>query len=734
MRFIQDGKDYGRHIGRWRQVSQFHCLGCHGVTDRTRTDRAVGPEIVQAVVDIIRENCIYPNDRVFLRRLAYVQSQDGLDIRTFRPDFFGGIWQVKESEFNSTSSCTGLEHQCKIIEDKLNIVWTDVAWENLTVPLYSGLAASLLLQMRARNNTPGEADKQAEFWVNNYQHGKTKTFYLSEIQKLVSDTCEIDLAFIVDTSGSIGYFNFIDMLGFMKKVTRGLTVGPSNAQIAVVSFSDTARIEFQFGEHEDHTSLEKAINSVNYDAMGTATSEGIKLARESIFKTSSRKGATKVALVITDGSSDSFHDTVKEAKTTREEGIVLFALGIGNINKAELYAIASPPDCTHVITLAGFSEIDNVVQEIKKSACRAPIVVDSNSVVGINGTNVDIHGVRLNVTYKHSIHTTTTLAFVTQKTDSNFTGAHNVLEVKVNCGVVQVYTSFDNPHPSSVFYSQKLTAADGHPALLFLNKTADGRPLYVTSVGTPYDIKGKNCSDANYFSTFAHINISKVDVICREDGIERPCTKKDFELKPDYKNMVCQSNGISVLNPCTTAALQRGEFYHPHPDDDTKFIRCDYQQKMYVIQCPDGQRYTKGSDSCGTAQVAVGGDRVSLDSDLVNPCTPQSLINHQFFFSYPKDNTKYIHCDVWGHAWVSNCSSNMVWSQSKQTCIPDVHTSTNPCTQDKVKQGYTMFPHQDPHKYIHCDNALNPWVQSCTPKTVFNFDSQNCVWETAPVG
>lgn len=61
----------------------------------------------------------------------------------------------------------------------------------------------------------------------------------------------------------------------------------------------------------------------------------------------------------------------------------------------------------------------------------APIVVDSNSVIGMNGTSVDIHGVRLNVTYKHHIDTTTTLAFVTQRTESNTTGAHNVLEVKI---------------------------------------------------------------------------------------------------------------------------------------------------------------------------------------------------------------------------------------------------------------------------------------------------------------
>ena len=50
---------------------------------------------------------------------------------------------------------------------------------------------------------------------------------------------------------------------------------------------------------------------------------------------------------------------------------------------------------------------------------------------------------------------------------------------------------------------------------------------------------------------------------------------------------------MNVPNPCTATALQNKELYHPHPYDDTKFIRCDYQQKMYVIQCPDGQRYSK---------------------------------------------------------------------------------------------------------------------------------------------
>lgn len=81
-----------------RVVALLLCVLCWGLVlsavDRTREDRAVGADIVQAVVDIIRENCIYPNDRVFLRRLAYVQSKDGKITNTFRQNYYGGIWQV----------------------------------------------------------------------------------------------------------------------------------------------------------------------------------------------------------------------------------------------------------------------------------------------------------------------------------------------------------------------------------------------------------------------------------------------------------------------------------------------------------------------------------------------------------------------------------------------------------------------------------------------------------------
>lgn len=83
------------------------------------------------------------------------------------------------------------------------------------------------------------------------------------------------------------------------------------------------------------------------------------------------------------------------------------------------------------------------------------------------------------------------------------------LKVSVNCGIVHIYMSYDNPHPSSVLYSDKVTATDGHPAILYFNRTVDGRPLYLTFVGTqlPPEAAGlKNCSDAEYVIGIAKEN------------------------------------------------------------------------------------------------------------------------------------------------------------------------------------------------------------------------------------
>jgi hypothetical protein len=70
------------------------------VQDLTRKDGAFGPQVVESVVSLIHESCVFPNDRLLLRRVAYFASNDGQDSSTYRPGFDGGIWQVGDETFS----------------------------------------------------------------------------------------------------------------------------------------------------------------------------------------------------------------------------------------------------------------------------------------------------------------------------------------------------------------------------------------------------------------------------------------------------------------------------------------------------------------------------------------------------------------------------------------------------------------------------------------------------------
>jgi hypothetical protein len=167
------------------------------------------------------------------------------------------------------------------------------------------------------------------------------------------------------------------MLRFVKNVTDKFMIGPKAVEVAVVTFESFASTVFGFGTYTSPVDLHRAIDNVTYRGGGTNTAEGIRLSRESVFKNGARTSSTKVGLVITDGCSNSFDATVQEAGYAKEDGIVLFALGIGGICMDELEAIASHPNCTHLFFLTGFSDIDSLIYEIRKAACRGKVYIKS---------------------------------------------------------------------------------------------------------------------------------------------------------------------------------------------------------------------------------------------------------------------------------------------------------------------------------------------------------------------
>ena len=168
------------------------------LVDLTRTPEASGKAVVKAVVSLIRQSGIFPDDQSLLRRIAFVESKDGKDRRTYRAGYHGGIWQVDQIGFNDTQDTAShtkklaVKHQQ--IKEHFGIDWPSVTWMDLRKPLYSGLAARLRL-FNVKDPIPPASDieQQGQYWKEHYNSNSTNAAgtvpkFVNDVQKLEAQT------------------------------------------------------------------------------------------------------------------------------------------------------------------------------------------------------------------------------------------------------------------------------------------------------------------------------------------------------------------------------------------------------------------------------------------------------------------------------------------------------------------------------------------------------------------
>ena len=157
--------------------------------NQTLIAKGSGTDVVEATAEKIHMSGIFPDDRGFLRRIAYVESKDGTDPNTYRDGYYGGIWQVDEIGFEDTQdtmSHPGLVNKFAKIKAEFGIDWSSVQWKGLEKPFYSGLAARLFLS-NIPEAIPCELDEQARYWKKYYntEAGKgTVQRFIDEVNEL----------------------------------------------------------------------------------------------------------------------------------------------------------------------------------------------------------------------------------------------------------------------------------------------------------------------------------------------------------------------------------------------------------------------------------------------------------------------------------------------------------------------------------------------------------------------
>ena len=161
-----------------------------GQVDQTLTPKAFGDAVVKAVVSRIHQSGIFPCDCSLLRRIAFVESKDGRDPQTYRDSYHGGIWQVDEIGFNDTQNTAShmkLAAKHQEIKEYFEIDWPSVTWMDLRKPLYSGLAARLLLFNVPYKIPCASIELQGQYWNSYYNTilgAGTPEKFVADVQKL----------------------------------------------------------------------------------------------------------------------------------------------------------------------------------------------------------------------------------------------------------------------------------------------------------------------------------------------------------------------------------------------------------------------------------------------------------------------------------------------------------------------------------------------------------------------
>ena len=157
----------------------------------------------------------------------------------------------------------------------------------------------------------------------------------------------LDVVFVIDTSGSIGSTRFQLIREFTANITTELIRNSPRSSVGVILFASSAYIRFSLQTYTSLNSLLSAINRLPYSGGGTDTAEALTLLLSSTQNgvLRLRSDSSKVAIVITDGRSNSLSATSSAAARLHALNIFdVFAVGVDGAYLTELEAIASSPE------------------------------------------------------------------------------------------------------------------------------------------------------------------------------------------------------------------------------------------------------------------------------------------------------------------------------------------------------------------------------------------------------
>lgn len=178
---------------------------------------------------------------------------------------------------------------------------------------------------------------------------------------------------VLDQSGSVGRRNHGLALDFIREVHDFFEISSDRTRVGMVTFSTGTRIEFDLLAASNSRQLEDSVDDVSYRGGYTATALALFQTRL-LFASNTTgvrplsAGVPRVAVLLTDGKSN-LYPLGSIPQDLKDSGVVVYSVGIGNIELDELREISSDPDNLYVYLLESYTDARDFVDLMSATLC-----------------------------------------------------------------------------------------------------------------------------------------------------------------------------------------------------------------------------------------------------------------------------------------------------------------------------------------------------------------------------
>lgn len=146
----------------------------------------------------------------------------------------------------------------------------------------------------------------------------------------VNTGCPVDLAFVFDSSDTIGVGALEDAKMLVKKMVKGLELGADESRVALVVFADKVEVKARFSKNLSVKQFQDMVKNMKRIGSRTRIDKALVETKQ-VFK-EGRDDVYKIAVVLTDGIQSEGQDTKSLLSTSeplRRAGVRVIAVAIG---------------------------------------------------------------------------------------------------------------------------------------------------------------------------------------------------------------------------------------------------------------------------------------------------------------------------------------------------------------------------------------------------------------------